>query len=604
MRKCLRISDPAVFIICLSMVCLLSISVYGDENWRTYCEKTGFTETPRYEQTVEYCQKLAEHSKYAKFTDFGISPQGRKLPLLIVDRKREFKPIELMKRNRPVVLIEACIHPGECCGKDAGLMLMRDILVDKKYPGLMDNVVILFIPIFNVDGHERFGPYNRINQNGPAEMGFRTTARNLNLNRDFAKADAAEMRAWLKLFASWLPDFLIDLHTTDGIDFQYVITYAIANRQNMVRPVRDWLNDFYLPSLYRGMEETGFPILIYGGFRDRSDPTRGMVSWPASPRFSHGYGAVQNRPFLLVEAQMMKAYRQRVEGSYQIILNTLKLVGENPEEYLNIIREGDRLTSETLPGQKYSLSYRITDDTTRIIDFKGVETRVVDSEISGGKWLQWSDYPATYEVPLNADLEPAVTVEIPCAYIVPPQWTEPVQILGLHGIVYNRLAEDADLTVNSYIFDGVAWRERSYEGRHPLKYEVMPIVEDRHFPVGSVVIPCGQRTCRLIAHLLEPEGPDSFVRWGFFDAIFEQKEYAEDYVMEEMAREMIEEYPGLKREFEKRVEEDSSFAASPEERLDFFYRHSPYWDDNINKYPVGKIMIEHKAQLDSLKYLK
>jgi hypothetical protein len=314
------------------------------DDWLTYYEKSNYLETPRYEQTVEYCQRLDKASKWVKFTDFGISPQGRKLPLLIIDKDARFNPVNLDERKKAVILIEACIHAGESCGKDAGLTLLRDIIVDKKYGNVLDNVVILFIPIFNVDGHERFGPYNRINQIGPKEMGWRTTAQNLNLNRDFLKADAPEMKSWLKLFDVWLPDFLVDCHTTDGQDHQYAIAYAVANRQNMVAPVRAWLNEYYLPKIDSTMTKAGFPIVPYAGFKDSFNPDKGMMSWVAPPRFSHGYGAVQNRPFLLIEAHSLKTYKVRVDATYEMLLYTIKLIGSDSKRLLDVVQEGDFLT--------------------------------------------------------------------------------------------------------------------------------------------------------------------------------------------------------------------------------------------------------------------
>ena len=169
-----------------------------DSLWMTFYEKSDCKKTPRYKETIEYCRKLASASPMIKLTSFGESTQGRELPLMIIDKQGFSEPEEIRGAGRIVLLIEACIHPGESEGKDAGLMLIRDIVILNKYHGLLDHVSILFIPIFNVDGHERFGPYNRINQNGPEEMGWRVTATNLNLNRDFLKADTPEMQSWLK----------------------------------------------------------------------------------------------------------------------------------------------------------------------------------------------------------------------------------------------------------------------------------------------------------------------------------------------------------------------------------------------------------------------
>ena len=192
----------------------------------THSERSGFRETPRLAETLADCRELAARSPWFRLTEFGRSPQGRPLALLILDRDRQFQPAA-RSTGKAVLLIQACIHAGEPDGKDAGLLFLRDLVT--RQPELLEGLTILFLPVFNADGHERFGPHNRINQNGPAEMGWRSNARNLNLNRDYLKADTAEMRAWLQVARDWQPDFVVDCHLTDGADYQYPITYGIDN---------------------------------------------------------------------------------------------------------------------------------------------------------------------------------------------------------------------------------------------------------------------------------------------------------------------------------------------------------------------------------------
>src|SRR5712691_13019545 len=184
--------------------------------WLTHAEKTNYRETPRYAATIEYSKRLDEASPLIKFQTFGKSGEGRDLPLLIAAEGETFTPEAARRVHKAVVLIQACIHAGEPDGKDAGLALLRDIAITKTRTGLLKNVVVLFIPIYNADGHERVSPYNRINQKGPVEMGWRATTTNQNLNRDYMKADAPETRAWLSLWNKWRHDLFIDCHVTDG----------------------------------------------------------------------------------------------------------------------------------------------------------------------------------------------------------------------------------------------------------------------------------------------------------------------------------------------------------------------------------------------------
>ena len=205
------------------------------EDWRTKAEATDYRETPRYDETMAYCRRLAGASPFIHIETMGRSPEGRNIVALIVSLDKAFTPAAARATGKEIILVNACIHPGECEGKDAGLALIRDLLIKEEYKtsGLLDHAILVFVPIHSVDGHERFTPYNRINQNGPAEMGWRTTAQNYNLNRDWLKADAPEMRAMLGLFNRWMPDLFIDLHNTDGADYQYDITYTLERHGNV-----------------------------------------------------------------------------------------------------------------------------------------------------------------------------------------------------------------------------------------------------------------------------------------------------------------------------------------------------------------------------------
>ncbi|MFH2056716.1 MAG: M14 family metallopeptidase, partial [bacterium] len=474
-------------------------------------------------------------------------------------------------------------------GKDAGLTLLRDITVNGKYADLLDHVVVLFLPIFNVDGHERFGPYNRANQNGPTEMGWRTTAQNLNLNRDFLKADAPEMRAWLEMFNFWLPDLLVDIHASDGADYQYVITYALETNTNVAPPLATWSADIFEPALRKEMTALGFPFVRYIVPKEGNDVTSGLMTWTATPRFSNGYGAIQNRPFLLIETHMLKDYRTRVNSVYALFDVLLNYCNANFVEIQEVVSDADRFTAAELPDSWLPLSYRPGPDSTPV-EFLGVDFQFQPSEITGADLVVWGTQPMTYQVPAFYQNLPTDSVLVPHAYLVPREWQEQLEVLQLHGVDLEYLAEPTEVEVESYRFTSAEWEAEPYESHHRVSVEYEPFRERRNFPAGTAVVLLNQRTNRVAVHLLEPKAPDSFVRWGFFDAIFERKEYIEDYVMEPLARQMLAEDSTLQAEFQARLDSDSAFAASPEARLDFFYERTPYYDQMLNLYPVGRIL--------------
>ncbi len=572
--------------------------LHGQEDpWLTYYERSGYKRTPRYAETIAFCQRLAQASPWVRYTRFGVSPQGRDLPLVIVSKDGEFTPEQIRHSDKVVVLVQAGIHAGEIDGKDAGLMLIRDLAIRHKMPQLLERAILLFIPIFNVDGHERFGPYNRINQNGPEEMGWRVTAQNLNLNRDFLKADCPEIQAWLRVFNRYRPDLLMDIHVTDGADYQYVLTYGLETGVNVATPLREFNRQVLQPFLNLKMAEDGFPLSPYVALRDRNDLKRGLVNWVASPRFSNGYGAVQNRTFYLVENHMLKDYRTRVTATYHFLIHFLEAANRYAERIKQVVREADRLTAKELPGHYLPLNFRTSFQDSTMINFLGVDYERIPSEISGSDWLVYHpDRLRLFRIPFFYRSVVTDSVRVPYVYLIPREWQLLLDRLALHGVVIHRLKRDTTLQVKSYRFKNVHWREQPYEGRHPVRFQTKEIEEERSYPAGTAVVFLNQRTNRVIVHLLEPRAPDSFVHWGFLDAIFEQKEYAEPRVLERLARQMLRNDPALAEEFRHKLETDSTFAHSPRERLYFFYRRSPYWDHKINLYPIGKI--EHPVHLD------
>lgn len=560
--------------------------------WQTHAEKTDYRETPTYDDTIAYARRLDEASSLVRLTDFGRSGEGRALPLVIAARGETFTPQAARAAGKAVVLIQACIHAGETDGKDAGLALLRDIAITKTREALLNRAVILFIPIYNADGHERRSPYNRINQNGPAEMGWRGNATNLNLNRDYMKADAPETRAWLRLWNEWQPDLFIDCHVTDGADFQYNITWQYEQYDNVPAPVRRWMKDAFEGRIFPATEAAGNLLSPYMVFRDNRDPSKGIDGFIASPRFSTGYTPLRNRPGLLIETHMLKDHRARVRGTYDLLRFALEEVNRDPESLMRAGRAADdEIVAEGRkfdPSRRVALSVALTDKTVPM-KLKGVEYRTELSDVSGALRVIFGTAPKEMIVPHYIEARPAVSVSTPLYYLIPPQWQNVIEVLSAHGLKMQRLGGPLTLEVESYRLSDVKFGGASFEGHVMVTFKSEPVRERRTFNAGSIVVPLAQPAARVAMGLLEPDAPDSLIAWGFFHPIFEQKEYGEDYVLEKLAREMLAKDEGLRREFEERVATDPKFASSAAERLKFFYQRSPYWDQQLNLYPVARV---------------
>ncbi len=580
----------------ISRICLLSciftcsLVLSGQTGWNTWFEESGGLKTPRYDETYRYSQMLADSSAMVTMNEYGRSPQGRPLFALVLDCDGFSDPQKIRDAGRMVFLLEACIHPGEPEGKDAGLLFFRNLAILGQHRDLLEHVSVLFIPIVNPDGHERFGPYNRINQNGPEEMGWRTTATNLNLNRDFMKADAPETVAWLSLFNRWIPDFFMDIHTTDGADYQYVITYGVENFGNMDAGLTRWMDDVCIPGLSEHMQKQGLPIFPYVTFTKWHDPRSGLRSRASSPRFSQGYVAARNRAGILVETHMLKPYKIRVEATLELILQTVEILDHHAVILHELNDRADQYcNSGQLLKEPFPLTFRLTDKTTKV-DFLGFAYQVITSDLTGNDWFIYSDTPFTFTLDWYKENLPESTAILPDYYVIPVEWEDIIRRLDCHGVKMKHITNDTMLEVIIRKFSDVKFALQPYEGRMMVTgFGMEEITRQVTYPAGSVIIDMRQQAARVIAHALEPGSPDSFLQWGFFNTIFERKEYAESYVMEKMAREMIAGDPLLLEAFRAFNDTLPDTPGKMWEQYNWFYSRTPWYDQQKDVYPVGMI---------------
>jgi hypothetical protein len=570
-------------------------------DWTTPAEATGFRTTPSYSDTMAYLNRLEQAAPAKiKLQTFGISPQGRPMVAVIANANGVFTPEGAHAAKLPVVLVQAGIHPGEIEGKDAGLMLLRDFAVTGKIPHLLDHVVLVFIPVFSVDGHESSSPYNRINQNGPDSMGFRGQSQYLNLNRDYIKADAPEMRAWLALWQHWRPDFLVDIHTTDGADYQYDLTWYLEDPNKLDPAVSDWQQKA-MASVLPDYEKRGHLASLYLEFKDGTDPRKGIVNFGSGPRFSTGYAALQNRPALLIETHMLKPYALRVRAAYDLVALMLDHIGRDPAALLAATARADAATvARARDGAaRVALTFK-PDPASTPYALKGYAFSQSRSEISEDVWIRYDPAkPVTYEIPNWNRLLPDIAIMPPAAYAVPAQWSGIVSKLRAHGIAYRQLDCGVTIAAQGYQLDDPKWSSQPFEG-HLMLRSVRSSLVARHenLPPGSVIVPLDQPAANVAIELLEPDAPDSLLRWGELDAIFEIKEYGEPRVLEKLARDMLAKDPALKAEFQRRLQQDPTFAASPQARLNFFFQHSPWYAvQRAGAYPVLRLDL---AALDTV----
>jgi hypothetical protein len=422
-----------------------------------------------------------------------------------------------------------------------------------------------------------------MNQRGPEIMGWRTNARNLNLNRDYAKLDTPEMQALVRALNRWPIDLYYDLHVTDGADYRYDITYGWNGRHAWSPSISTWLDEVLQPAADKALSQAGHipgPLIFQV---DKLKPEKGILIWTASPRFSNGYGDLRHLPTVLVENHSLKPFRQRVLGTYVLLEETMRLLGEHGQKLRAAVEE-DR--SRRAP--ELAMSFASADDDPPTIEFQSIEVRARESEITGEPVAEYTGNPITLEVPAATRNQPDVTVSRPAAYWVPPTWPEVIGRLEIHGIEMERIDEARRLELETYRLVEPELATEAYEGHVRVTAELLVDRQEVTYPPGSVRISTDQPLGDLAMHLLEPASGDSFFQWGFFHEILSRTEYAEAYAMEPLAQQMLEADPALKAEFEKRLQDDEAFRNSARERLNFFYEKTPYYDQRFLLYPIAR----------------
>lgn len=552
----------------------------ANDPWITPAEASGYETTPSYAETRAYIDRLVAASPLLRIESFGRSAEGRELYAVIASRNDG--------RPRPAVLAQAGIHSGEIDGKDAGLMLLRDI-TQRGRADLLDQADLVFVPIFNVDGHERTSPFNRPNQRGPRSQGWRTTAQNLNLNRDYLKADAPEMQAMIAFLRRIDPALYLDIHVTDGVDYQYDITYGFQGREGRYAQspaIGRWMDGVLRPGLDAALSRAGHipgPLIFAA---DDRNPAAGIVDFAAQPRLSHAYGDFARIPTVLVENHSLKPYRQRVLGTYVLLEAALRLVGAQAGPLRTAIAQ-DRATRPS----EVILSWQQRREAVGEIPWRGVAYETFQSDVSGRQEVRWLGRPRNGRMPVFIQ-EPGLRVPLPRAWWVPGRRADLIERLRLHGVQFETLHLPRSIEVEmARLVDPMT--QAASEGHVPLRIAGTRRERRREtFPAGSIRVPADQPLALVAAALLEPESPDSFLAWGFFPEILQRTEYIEGYAIEPLARRMLAADPALARAFRDALAADPELARDPDRRLAWFYERSAYYDDRYLLYPVARELAE------------
>jgi hypothetical protein len=538
--------------------------------------------SPDYNNTMAFVERLvAANPTQFKSQIIGFSNSKRAIKMVVATEQGFFDADQLANSTKPTVLIQAGIHAGEIDGKDAMFMLLRDIATGKRRD-ILKKVNILFIPILNVDGHERSSHFNRINQRGPSKMGFRTNANNLNLNRDFTKLETPEVKSVLKVINDYNPNLYIDVHVTDGADYQYDVTYGYNPVFASESPaIADTLDRYFKPVIDNKLASQGHipgPLVFVMNKRNFKE---GLAGWVATPRFSNGWGDLKSLPTILVENHSLKPYKQRVLGTYVFIDGAIDALSKHGHELANAVKKEHAFVPKQLIVQRgYSK------DPVEIA-FKGIRYTSKVSTLSGQKEVQYIGEKEDYtNLPVYWQKDVQKRIEVPKAFFIPPVYTDLIEKLSLHGVSVNKLVGENTQPLKQAKIDEHSFAKSPFEGRFRVTatFDYKPAINvnlDGWFEVTTQ-----QKAGELAVHLLHPEAPDSFFSWGEFNTIFQRTEYMENYALIPFARNMLKEKPKLALQFDQKLKTEKSFASDADARLDWLYQHSPFYDEAYLKYPI------------------
>mgnify|MGYP000020220666 FL=1 len=574
-----------VLSILVLIVCWNHSAGQTSKDFETHFEKSNGLETATYQQTIKFYYNLAEVYPEISIKAIGETDSGEPLHLVTLNLDAVFDFSKIKEHDKRILLINNGIHPGESDGIDATMMLIRDIVQGKiEAP---KKTVLATIPIYNIGGSLNRNSTTRTNQNGPKEYGFRGNARNYDLNRDFIKCDTKNARTFARIFHLVKPDVFIDNHVSNGADYQYTLTHVFTQHNKMGNDLGDYIHTEIMPTLKQKLLEKNWDITPYVNVFNQV-PEEGFSQFMDYPRYSTGYATLFNCLGVMVETHMLKPYKQRVEGTYELMKSMIDITEEQGDK-ISELRNSALANFQS--KKTYPLDWIIDTTKTTTLNFKGFEGHFIESKITGANRLKYDrTKPFTKKISYQNYFKPSLKVKIPDAYIIPQGWHNVIDLLKLNAVKMHVLERDSTITVESYKIEDYKTREMPFEG-HYLHYKVTVSKNNQNitFKKGDVIIKTAQPSFRYIIETLEPQAPDSFFNWNFFDTILQQKEWVSPYVWEDLALKILDKNPKLKVEFEEKKKNEKDFADQWYAQLDWIHKQSKYYEKAHLQYPIYRL---------------
>jgi hypothetical protein len=571
-----------ILVILFSIQCLCSAS---QSSIATKFELSKGTQTPTYFEIVEWWKKLDGISGKVKLLTMGMTDAGYPLHLSVVSNNGDYNFDNIRKNNKRIILVNNGIHPGEPDGIDASMLLARDI-VTGKYK-IADNVVLAFIPVYNIGGCLNRSANFRVDQNGPEEFGFRVNSQNLDLNRDMIKCDSKDARAFTEIFHLLDPDVFIDNHVSNGADYQHVMTLLTTQSTKLGGVMGEYINKDFEPALYNLMKQKGFDLVPYVNVWGDT-PDNGWQEYWDSPRYASGYAALWHTFSFVPESHMLKPYEQRVKATYAMMQSFIEFTATNSNK-IHYLREKTKQSVKA--AVEFPVKWGLDKSKYKEIVYKGYESGRKTSEVSGQLRLFYDrNKPYEKTVKIFNYFPPKEYVKKPTAYIIPQGWWKVIELLKLNKVQMSQLKKDTLIEVEAYKIDDYKTSPRQYEMHHlNSDVKITASLKKVRFRKGDWYIPLNQSANRFLIETLEPKAEDSYFSWNYFDSILGQKEGYSAYAFEDIAAEYLKNNPEIQLQLEQKRLTDSSFAKDGRAQLNFVYQNSPWFEPAYMQYPVYRI---------------
>lgn len=569
----------------LLSACILFVGIGEIYSQRIVPLKYRNNESFTYEETIEIYNKLDALHADASLVKWGNTDSGEPLYTFVVNTDEVFDPESIKNSNKSVLMILNGIHPGEPDGIDASMIWLDELLNKKNLNDLLDNTVLVIIPVYNIDGMLNRGCCTRANQNGPNEYGFRGNAKNLDLNRDFIKQESQNAISFAEIFRKYDPDVFIDTHVSNGADYPYTFTLLYSSGERLPEPIRSFYLKEMIPSIYKKMNDKKWEIVPYVNIYN-APPDNGFNAFYDSPRYSSGYTSMFGTLSFTAETHMLKPFPKRVEATIDFLDIVTNFTNRNSRKiqlYRNLFKD-QILNSKYIP-----LRYELREDTAEMLRFKTFAYKYENSKVTGQSQLYYDTNTVIEKIiPYKSSFKISYSGTKPEYFVIPYAYSHIAQKLSNAGVSMRTLVSDSLMDLEAWYLPDVEFKGM-YEGR-PIYVkkdtQVVKVQTKIKIPKGSYIVRTGTELDPFIMNALHPLADDSYLVWGYFASSFDQKEHFSGYVFDAYAKKLLDDNAELRKEFEDKKAKDKDFAKNHYAQLNYIYKKSIFAEKSINMYPI------------------